>query len=149
MGRDTVCFIVVHFPSKYGGAEESQPGREAAARVLLSAADSGRTTIAMGDFNEQLVALMPMVQPFEPVLPSNAKNSAGVGGTIKFKGEWESIDHFFLLGGARLKSFIHSPSFLLEEDKTYLGVKPFRTFIGPKYNGGVSDHLPIVLMILD
>ena len=149
LGVDTVCFFVVHFPSKYGGAQESLPGREAAARVLLSAADSGHAVIAMGDFNEQRPALIPMLQPFEPVLPFNAKGSAEAEGTIKFKGEWETIDHFFYLGKMHLRSFIYSPSFLIEEDKTYLGVKPFRTFIGPKYNGGVSDHLPIVLMILD
>lgn len=34
--------------------------------------------------------------------------------------------------------------FLLEEDKKYGGVKPHRTFLGPVYVGGISDHLPIV-----
>ena len=38
--------------------------------------------------------------------------------------------------------------FLLEEDEKYGGDKPFRTYYGMKYNGGYSDHLPIVLDIL-
>jgi hypothetical protein len=33
--------------------------------------------------------------------------------------------------------------FLLEPDPTYLGKKPFRTYLGPTYHGGTSDHLPI------
>ena len=35
----------------------------------------------------------------------------------------------------------------MEEDKRYLGKKPFRTYLGPVYHGGVSDHLPISTVI--
>jgi hypothetical protein len=42
---------------------------------------------------------------------------------------------------------IFSDSFLLEEDKTYSGMKPFRTYSGYKYNGGFSDHLPVYVDI--
>jgi len=31
------------------------------------------------------------------------------------------------------------------EDKTYFGLKPFRTYMGPKYEGGYSDHLPVYI----
>ena len=37
--------------------------------------------------------------------------------------------------------------FLLEPDQTYLGKKPFRTYMGPVYHGGISDHLPVVIRI--
>ena len=33
--------------------------------------------------------------------------------------------------------------FLLIEDKKYGGREPFRTYKGMKYQGGISDHLPI------
>ncbi|MGM0498283.1 MAG: endonuclease, partial [Bacteroidota bacterium] len=36
-------------------------------------------------------------------------------------------------------------SFLLEKDEKYIGKKPYRTYVGFKYNGGFSDHLPIIL----
>ena len=35
--------------------------------------------------------------------------------------------------------------FLLEPDKTYGNFKPWRTFQGPLYKGGFSDHLPTML----
>jgi hypothetical protein len=38
-------------------------------------------------------------------------------------------------------------AFLLEEDNTYFGDKLNRTYSGPKYKGGFSDHLPIRLEI--
>ena len=36
---------------------------------------------------------------------------------------------------------------LLEKDTTFGGMKPRRTFVGPRYNAGVSDHLPIVVYL--
>ncbi|MCD4735583.1 MAG: hypothetical protein K8R53_06035, partial [Bacteroidales bacterium] len=32
-------------------------------------------------------------------------------------------------------------------DDKYLGIKPFRTFSGPRYIGGFSDHLPVFIKI--
>ncbi len=31
------------------------------------------------------------------------------------------------------------------EDERYLGVKPYRTYSGPRYLGGYSDHLPVYI----
>jgi hypothetical protein len=42
---------------------------------------------------------------------------------------------------------IFAPEFLLQRDNTYMGLKMRRTYQGPKYLGGVSDHLPILLKI--
>ena len=39
---------------------------------------------------------------------------------------------------------IAAPAFLTQPDATNGGVKPFRTFLGPRYVGGPSDHLPLV-----
>ena len=44
---------------------------------------------------------------------------------------------------------IYAPPFLLEPDPAWLGSKPCRTYVGPRYNGGLSDHLPICLKIWD
>ncbi|MDE7150408.1 MAG: endonuclease/exonuclease/phosphatase family protein [Bacteroidales bacterium] len=38
--------------------------------------------------------------------------------------------------------------FLLTEDKTYFGEKPFRTFVGPVYHGGFSYHLPVYIDVV-
>ncbi len=40
---------------------------------------------------------------------------------------------------------IFNADFLLENDETYLGKKPFRTYAGFRYLGGFSDHLPVFL----
>lgn len=45
------------------------------------------------------------------------------------------------------KAHIFSPSYLLMEDRNYLGERPFRTFYGPIYLGGYSDHLPVYIDI--
>ncbi len=37
--------------------------------------------------------------------------------------------------------------FLLTRDTVHSGEKPLRTYTGPRYTGGVSDHLPILLEV--
>ena len=46
-----------------------------------------------------------------------------------------------------LRAAIFYRDFLLKDDDTYFGKKPFRTFIGPRYEGGYSDHLPVFVDI--
>jgi hypothetical protein len=46
------------------------------------------------------------------------------------------------------EAVIFDAPFLLEEDEKYYGKKPFRTYLGPRYNGGISDHLPVYLDLL-
>jgi len=35
--------------------------------------------------------------------------------------------------------------FLLEKDEKYGGFRPKRTYNGPRYNDGYSDHLPLIV----
>lgn len=66
-------------------------------------------------------------------------------GSHKFQGTWSMLDNFFCNFPSRMVIF--SPEFLLEQDKAYGGMKPRRTYVGPRYNGGVSDHLPVMLIV--
>ena len=43
-------------------------------------------------------------------------------------------------------SILHVP-FLTVRDTMYGGEKPYRTYSGPRYIGGVSDHCPILLSL--
>jgi hypothetical protein len=43
---------------------------------------------------------------------------------------------------------IFSGRFLLEQDKRYLGLQPYRTYAGPRYIGGFSDHLPVYIDLI-
>ena len=42
---------------------------------------------------------------------------------------------------------VFSDASLLEPDRNFGGMKPRRSFLGPRYLGGVSDHLPLVLLV--
>lgn len=156
--RESVHVFVVHFPSKRGGAKASDGRRAAAKGVLERAVDSllridpASCILVMGDFNEAAVTVAglaappfaaPLAVPSTAVAASTPAQSAAPG-TIKYHGRWEQIDHFFVSPSMDGQIQIFAPPFLLEDDPAYLGTKPRRTYIGPRYHGGLSDHLPII-----
>lgn len=128
--------------------------------------------IVMGDFNDDaesealcnLNKLANMTQKeFYGIKKSRIMRTPQEWFTYKYKAEWERIDHFLVsenlfeennpdrslkwLFCTPLSSKVFCHEFLLEKDANYLGYKIRRTLKGPRYNGGVSDHLPIVLSI--
>lgn len=138
--------FVVHLPSKYGGTGASGGKRAAARRVLdhavdsLLRLDSLSRILVMGDFNDTDNTVTGLCKPSFEAPPA-------APGTLKYHGRWEKIDEFFVspaLSASAAMQILALP-FLLEEDPVYRGVKPRRTYIGPRYNGGLSDHLPIIL----
>lgn len=147
-GKGEWRFIVNHHPSKFGGAGESREKRRIAMRRLCDACDSlgGRRIIAMGDFNDtpegDAFALIDSIL-VNKALPLHEKGF----GTIRYDGRWELIDMFLvspeLAGNCSME--ILQPPFLLVQDKKHGGYKPLRTYSGPRYQSGVSDHLPVVL----
>ena len=70
-------------------------------------------------------------------------------GSIRFNGEWQLIDLCFVSPAlADAASFsVLEPPFLTERDAAHSGEKPLRTYSGPRYLGGVSDHRPILVRI--
>lgn len=140
--------FVVHLPSKRGGARASQVRRQAALQVLERAVDSllqrepSCRIVVMGDFNDTEACVDGLSVP-------SCENPPAAPGTLKYHGRWEQIDWFCVSPSldtmARMQIF--APSFLLEPDAAWLGSKPRRTYIGPRYNGGLSDHLPIILKL--
>ena len=156
--RESVHVFVVHFPSKRGGAKASDGRRQAALGVLERAVDSllridpASCILVMGDFNEAAVTVAGLAAPPFAALPaaqptvvaaSTTTPPAAAPGTIKYHGRWEQIDHFFVSPSMDGQMQIFAPPFLLEDDPAYLGSKPRRTYVGPRYHGGLSDHLPI------
>ena len=70
-------------------------------------------------------------------------------GTIRFEGRWQLIDQVFVSAGLAPSctlSILHPP-FLTAHDNVHSGDKPLRTYSGPRYLGGVSDHRPLLLLI--
>ena len=153
---DTLHVFVVHAPSRYGGEKATRPNRRVVADRLLQAIDSIRKTtsspniIVAGDFNDY--ADSPALQYLSDNGLSNvtrqAQGSHGARGTYRYQGLWQSIDHVLVspaLADSVDRAFINDAPFLLEEDKKYGGVKPFRTYNGYRYKRGFSDHLPLVV----
>lgn len=149
---DTLAFLVNHHPSKYGGGTNGR--RQDAMRRLKDATDSliGSGTaavVAMGDFNDTPES----TEEYSETMVNLAVPLARKGiGTIKYSGKWEMIDMFFVspdvaarTPGVTMK--VARIPFLTVRDKTHSGEKPLRTYTGPRYSGGVSDHCPITLMI--
>ena len=129
-GGDSVAVLVNHHPSQIGGKDA---GRRTAMSRLAALTDSlvqsgCRRVLAIGDFNED-------------------KWHDGSSGTIKYNGAWEKIDGHFATGFTGARERVYDDETLSETDKSFGGTKPRRTFIGPRYNGGVSDHYPIVVTV--
>jgi Predicted extracellular nuclease len=106
--------------------------------------------VIVGDFNDEATspALLFLADHDLHNVTADAKGMHGAEATYYYQGEWGSIDH--VLVSAPLvplveRSFVNDSPFLLEEDKKYGGVKPFRTYYGMRYQHGFSDHLPLVV----
>ncbi|MGM9743285.1 MAG: endonuclease/exonuclease/phosphatase family protein [Candidatus Cryptobacteroides sp.] len=150
-GKHTV-FIVNHFPSKYGGSGTGDR-RAVAASALRNLCDSvlasGTSAIvAMGDFND--TPSSPAFDTLRPVLHNLAMPFEASGkGSIRFNGRWDMIDMFWASPymEEECRMDIGELPFLMTRDNIHAGLKPLRTYSGPRYIGGVSDHCPILLRI--
>ncbi len=158
IGKDTLHILVNHWPSRLGNNSESLARRREAAETLLSICDSitrtcrGSRIIAMGDFNDtfgsEAVSLLSRMFIFPEIsVAGTLETEKLVKGSYKYKDRWETIDLIMSSGNIHPEHgefMVFAPEHLLEKDRKYLGYKPFRTYIGPRYNGGCSDHLPVL-----
>lgn len=143
-------FIVNHHPSKYGGEKQSRGRREAALHALKELADSlgNDKVVAMGDFNDTPDAVSSGV--IEGTLVNLGKDLHERGeGTIRYEGKWDLIDMFMVSPDLAdcVQMHVCRIPFLMTMERKHPGEKPFRTYSGPRYIGGVSDHCPIILKI--
>ena len=141
-------YIVCHHPSKFGGEESSIPKRLAAMTALKEMCDSlgNRNIIVMGDFND--VPSAAQFDMLDDILVNKSDSLHGAGrGTIRYEGKWDLIDMFLVSSNIEGHSVMDIPEvpFLMTRESRHAGEKPLRTYSGPRYIGGVSDHLPVVL----
>ena len=118
----------------------------------IRAVSSDASVLVAGDFNDEADGPIATYigQHGLVNLTKDARGQHGVKGTYRYKGQWGSIDHIF--GSPYIynkvdTTYIHAPKFLLEEEKTYGGVRPRRTYNGMRYQPGYSDHLPLVVQL--
>jgi len=164
--------FINHWPSRSGGYNETKEKRNITSAILRGRIDSllmqepEARILIMGDFNatpkEQCITDILKAYPYPGTQTSGSLVNISTiwlnqnKGTIWRGGQWEIFDQVIcssnLNGSGRLQIItsgtgICEASFLLEPDLKYLGKKPFRTYLGPVYHGGVSDHLPIITVL--
>ena len=152
---DTLHIYIVHSPSRSGGEHLTQPYRMLVAERLCTSIDSLRAVcpnariIVAGDFNDYSTnrSLMRIADIGMIEVSQKATGRNGAKGTYRFQGDWGSLDHIFVSGNMAENltgCYINDAPFLLEEESKYGGVRPMRSFRGPVYINGYSDHLPLV-----
>jgi predicted extracellular nuclease len=166
--KDTIHLIVNHWPSRRGGVlpgeslrmRISQMVREKSDSISFSSPDASKIII-VGDFNStpddnEIKILTALSSQNQLVNLSESMAEAGLG-TYRYQGTWEMIDQVIvsekllnsstgLVTENRLFS-IFKPDFLLMKDPKFPGFTPFATYRGYRYQGGFSDHLPVLLKL--
>ena len=175
---DTLDVFVCHLHSRVEGIKKTRPYRIESAAIIKQKADSlfrirkHANIIVMGDFNDyphdislsETLDARSINSPIEDKQLYNLfrteidKPNVPIElGSYKYRGKWNFLDQLIVSGlmldpksGLRVKddrAYIYSPDFLLVEDVKG-GAKPFRTYLGYKYLGGYSDHLPVYFDLL-
>ncbi len=173
-GGIDVTVFVNHFPSRRGGADDSEPKRVYVASVLRKAVDSifqknpNARIVIMGDFNDEpsnnslknTLGAAGWQRGVTPTLPSAALYNLGAAiekrgeGTSYYRG-WDVLDQIIVSGtflDARSKTTtkdeetVFNPDLVIFKDKAGQRL-PNRTYTGPIYRGGFSDHFPVFIDI--
>ena len=172
---DTLDCVLVHWPSRYGGREETEPLRIRAATVTRRVVDSlysvrkNDDILLMGDFNDEPTNISvreTLQQGMQPEKPAEAEQfrlyNAMIAvdtdpdrGTYYYDGEWNTLDQILLGRGLfRPEGFaavshdasVFVRSFMREQEGEYKD-SPYRTYVGDRYLGGISDHFPVFIRI--
>ena len=165
---DTLHVFVNHWPSRYGGERETIKQRALAANTLRHKVDSLFSLpqpipkiIIMGDFNDTPddPSIKDILCKDKSLINLFAENQKlGFGGTLKHQYNWQIFDQIIVSNSLYInkEGLVYKPNsaqifhadFLFEKDETYGGAKLFRTYVGPKYYGGYSDHLPVYIDLI-
>lgn len=164
--------LVNHFPSRIGGEEKSEHKRFAAAQVVRNICDSlyqlnpQENIVIMGDFNDE-----PTNKSMDSVLRAKANeydlNNGNLfnamyelkqnnEGSHYYRGHFSMLDQIIISSSItnctgnicyqKSSATIYKQPWMVEAEGKYKGA-PLRTFIGDKFVGGYSDHLPVYIML--
>ena len=173
VGGGDLHVFVSHFPSRREGRLLSEPRRMAAVQVIknkisqIKALDSSAYILIMGDMNDNPTD-SSMVYGFgarepEDILARDtlydlmSKPYRDGQYTLRYRGENDVFDQMIVSANLlntntpiHLKTNvgnIFKERWLLYDSPKY-GLMPNRTYIGTKYIGGFSDHLPVYIDII-
>jgi len=166
-GVDTLHLFVNHFPSRRGGLKASEPKRLHVARFLKKEVDfilsknKNANILMMGDFNDEtdnncITKVLEAKRTSKnatttDLLNCSAKLDDEGKGTYNFRGNWNMLDQIIISGGLFFNKKIKVGELGIFQEEWMMfksdrnGWTPNRTYGGPNYYGGFSDHLPIYL----
>lgn len=169
LAGEKVHFIVMHWPSRYGGKTSDYLRVNAAKltnRIMdeIYAEDPSAKIIIMGDLNDDptnvsSLEILKGKETREEVEPRGLYNPAlsiykdGIG-TLVYQNKWNFFDQMMVnynyLHGNGLnywKMEIFNRDFLITQEGKKKGW-PFRSFDGNSFTEGYSDHFPVVIYLV-
>ncbi len=173
--QDTLYLFINHWPSRWGGQFQTEPMRMYVAKKLkhltdsISKADKCAKILIIGDLNDTpanksltrgLEVKTPakytrygLVDLMIPYMEQGTGTHYHVGST---GGAWSVLDHVIVtpsllwdcdgLYVKNHKAHIFRAPFLLEKNSKNMLI-PNRSYLGMRYHGGFSDHLPVYVDI--
>ena len=162
LSGEDVLVVVVHLPSRIGGEEFTSAFRESCARQLRELVESARSVephrkvIIMGDMNDT-----PRDNSIKRVLgaKSNTRHLQADDifnpfahcrkGSMVYEYRWYLYDQILLSsdfvthrGCSAARGYVYRQKSLLDRNRA-----PAATYRGVEYMGGVSDHLPVYVLL--
>lgn len=164
INSETLNIIVVHAPSRREGTDESESKRIKVSNTVkniinnIVKEDKEAKIIVMGDFNDEpnnkSVKIIDNIKnnTFEMVNLMENKFEKKSTGTAKHKDDWLIFDQIIVsnnlidnntnvLNAATANIF--NPQWIIFTNKKTQEESPNRTYVGKKFVGGYSDHLPV------
>lgn len=166
LGEIMINIYVVHAPSRRENNTKKHLRQEIFAQIYshIQKLYTGgeRNFLVMGDFNDNPWD-NTVIQGFgltdntvEPKLFNLMQNNKNKTGSYVYSGSYLSFDQFVVSNNIKERiiykdnfdsTHIFKPKFLVEQDRYTSAKKPFSTYRGLKYQGGISDHYPIILKL--
>jgi predicted extracellular nuclease len=166
--KQKIHVFINHWPSRYGGEEKSRPKRALAALELkkfIAEKTGGNDypVVILGDLNdhpdnESVINILGA----DTLLTNNQKTLFNTSyawqkqglGTHNYKGEWGVLDQIIITKRMANKLDVFSQYYAEIIDNAFLlytnkkgGTSPSRSYGGPNYYGGYSDHLPVMITL--
>lgn len=168
---DTVHFFINHWPSRRGGLAKSEPKRTHVASILRNFIDSiqeiniNSKIIILGDFNDNPVDK----SVFEVLKANNIRTGFNKTylynlffdtfninrfGSYLYRNNYNMLDHIILSQSwfqekgyytTFESGIIYYPEWLCDKESELKA--PKRTYKGPNYMGGYSDHFPVYFVV--
>ncbi len=174
LNGERIHVIVAHWPSRRGGEKRSAPRRIAAGELgrkiidSIQSAEPNAKIVYMGDLNDDPVnksvrKAMKTTGDINFVSKSKLYNpmeefyNNGIG-TLAWRDAWNLFDQMILSEGfvakdnqfdtyKFYKAFVFNKDFLKNDSGAFKGY-PHRTYVGPNFMNGYSDHFPVYMLLV-